>query len=38
MEHYMRQRHVWDEEWKKKTEAGIAGEIEKAAGAVPVPR
>jgi len=38
MEHYMRQRHVWDEEWKTKTEAGIAGEIEKAAGAVPVPR
>ncbi|MGA2370554.1 MAG: thiamine pyrophosphate-dependent enzyme [Candidatus Korobacteraceae bacterium] len=38
MEHYMRKRNLWDEEWKEKTEAGIAGEIEKAAGAVPVPR
>jgi acetoin:2,6-dichlorophenolindophenol oxidoreductase subunit alpha len=38
MEHYMRKRNVWDEEWKEKTEAGIAREIEKAAGAAPVPR
>jgi TPP-dependent pyruvate/acetoin dehydrogenase alpha subunit len=38
MEHYMRKRNVWDNDWRKKTEAGIAGEIEKAAEAVPVPR
>jgi pyruvate dehydrogenase E1 component alpha subunit len=38
MEHYMRKRNVWDREWKDKTEAGIAGEIQKAAGAVPAPR
>jgi len=38
MEHYMRKRNLWDEEWKEKTEAEIAAEIEKAAGAVPVPR
>ena len=37
MEHYMRKRNVWDEKWKEKTEAEIAGEIEKA-GAVPVQR
>jgi len=33
MEHYMRKRSVWDQEWKDQTEAGIAGEIGKFAGA-----
>lgn len=37
LEHYMRKRNLWDEEWKEQTEAGIAGEIEKAAAAVPGP-
>lgn len=30
MERYMRKRNVWDEEWKKRTEEQIRGEIEKA--------
>lgn len=30
MEHYMRKRNAWDERWKKRVEAGIRGEIEKA--------
>jgi pyruvate dehydrogenase E1 component alpha subunit len=38
MEHYMRKRNVWDDDWKDKTEAGITGEIQKAAGAAPAPR
>jgi pyruvate dehydrogenase E1 component alpha subunit len=27
MEHYMRKRNVWDEEWKEKIAAGISGEL-----------
>ncbi len=30
MEHYMRKRNVWDDEWKKQVEAEIEGEMEKA--------
>ena len=30
MEHYMRKRNVWDEEWRSQTEALIRAEIEKA--------
>lgn len=30
MEHYMRRRNVWDEGWRKQTEADIRGEMEKA--------
>ena len=32
MEHYMRKRNVWDDGWKKQTEAQIKIEIEKASG------